>query len=499
MAVWTRDSTPNQVLLARSLTAVLSIATALLVGACARTEPHLRLAVADGVESTDLESGSTLVVRGGGFPIGAPVELFFAGARRSFVHPGAFELTLPAHGVAHDRVEVPLDASTTALLLGEGDDDARLSGEIELQFRTAGAVVSTKPIDVELRVRSFPRNARVAAEKRTSVDESLDALGLHVGRSLAIDTVASCIFRRGNIMVGDRLTVLDGVALTVIDDAIPPPSFGFVDLESVSEDGTLHHARGFLGLRRMGMVVLVAALSFGIFQLVRRIRPAEILPSVAGFSVPPTRASLGATAAAAVIFELATRFLRVRLDAPIVLTLLSIALFGPQRRAVMMAIALSLATSAALVSGGVFRVDELHGALGPFALPSLALALYVWAQRFGGYSQSRSATTGLLFVALPLLHVVAPRVGVVPALGRALAATMLCAFSAPVLQRAMVPVRAGASGASVTGALIGSLVALAAAIVAGPVAGAATAFVVVVVAYAASFVLPAFRGQKPST
>lgn len=485
-------------LLARSLSAIVAVATALAVGGCSRTDPLLRLAVADSVESTDLESGSTLVVRGSGFPIGAPVDVLFEGSRRSYLHPGAVELTLPAMARAHDRVEVPLDGPTTALLLGDGDDDARLAGDIELQFRTSGAIVATKALGVDLRVRSFPRNARIAAEKRARVDDALGALGLHVTPQLVLDRVAPCILRRGDVSVGDRIASLDGVGLAALDDALPPATFGFTSIETTNEDGVVHRARGFVGLARLGGGVVGLAVALGLAALLRKLRPVAALPSAAAWSVPPSRASVMATGAAAVVFELMTRFLRVRLDAPIVLTLLAIAIFGPARRSVTLALAMALATSAALVSGGVFRVDELHGALGPLALPSLAVALFVWSQRFAGAWPSRSATTALLFVTIPLAHVAAPRVGVLPALGRALAAATLALVAAPALQRTLLPLREGATSGVVAGALVGALAALVAAIVGGPVAGAVAGCLVAIVLFALRTFAMAVRRRKSS-
>ena len=485
-------------LLARSLSAIVAVATALAVGGCSHTDPLLRLAVAESVESADLESGSTLVVRGSGFPIGAPVDVRFEGSRRSYVHPGALELALPAIARAHDRVEVPLDGPTTALLLGDGDDDARLSGEIELQFRTSGAIVATKPLAVDLRVRAFPRNARVAAEKRARVDEALAALGLHVNNQLLLDKVAPCILRRGDVAEGDRLASLDGLGLTGLDDALPPATLGFTSLETTSDEGLRHHARGFVGLGRLGMGALAVGALLAVLALVRRLRPIAVLPSAVSWSVPPSRASVVATGVAAASFELLTRFLRVRLDAPIVLTLLAIALFGPVRRSVLLALAMALATSAALVSGGVFRVDELHGALGSLALPSLAVVLFVWAQRFGGASPSRSATTALLFVTIPLLHVVAPRVGVVPALGRALAGATLAVVAAPALQRLLLPVREAVTNGHVAASLAGALAALAAAIVGGPTLGAVVGGAVATLLFAATSLAPVVGRRKSS-
>jgi hypothetical protein len=176
-----------------------------------------------------------------------------------------------------------------------------------------------------------------------------------------------------------------------------------------------------------------------------------------------------------VAFELTARFVRTRLDLPVVLALVAIALFGPMRRSVLLAIAFALAASASLVSGGVFRVDELSGGLGPVALPGLTLVLAVWAQRFAGTHSTRAAHAALLFVTVPLVHVIAPRVGVLPGLGRAIAATTLATFALPSLQRVLAPLRESLGARTIGCSLVGALGALAAGIALGPAAGALAA------------------------
>ncbi len=464
---------------ARRLTASLLLAAALGGAACVRTTPELRLAVAEAVESDDLESGSTLAVRGEGYPVGVPAEAVFVGVRRSFAHPGSVTLTLPARAVAHDRVEVPLDAATTTELLGAGDDDARLSGSLELRFQTRGAVVTTAPLAVDLRVRAFPRNARVAAEKRSRVRAALHAIGVELGDGLAVVKVAPSAFRRGDVAEGDRLAALDGLPLATDDDALPPAPVGVTRLEAVAEDGRVHHASGLLGAAWLGRVAGGVAIVIAVLALARRVSAAlaaRRAPSRAsGWSVPPSRESVLATGAVAVAFELTARFVRTRLDLPVVLALVAIALFGPMRRSVLLAIAFALAASASLVSGGVFRVDELSGGLGPVALPGLTLVLAVWAQRFAGTHSTRAAHAALLFVTVPLVHVIAPRVGVLPGLGRAIAATTLATFALPSLQRVLAPLRESLGARTIGCSLVGALGALAAGIALGPAAGALAA------------------------
>jgi hypothetical protein len=470
------------VIAARRLTALLPLLAALGACAaigCAKATPELRLGVAEGVESADLESGSTLVVRGEGFPVGVAAEAAFVGERRSFLHGGAVTVALPARAAAHDRVEIALDARAMTELLGEGDDDARLAGTLELRFQTSGAVVTTAPIDVALRVRSFPRNARVASEKRARVRESLRAIGIEVGDGLGVVSVTPSLFRRGDVGVGDRLTALDGVPLAADDDAIPPAPIGVVRLEAVSADGDPHRASGVLGAAWFARAASLVALVVATLALARRVASKVAThagsPRAGAWSVPPSRASVGLTAGAALAFELAARFARVRLDLPVLLVLLAIVLFGPLRRAVLLAIAFGIAAAAALVGGGVFRVDELGGGLGPAALPGLALVLVVWAQRFGGALPTRSAHASLLFLAVPLVHVFAPRVGVAPAIGRAIAATTIATLALPALQRALAPLRDTLGPWSVALSLAGSLGALAAGVALGPAPAALAA------------------------
>jgi hypothetical protein len=477
LAVFPADSTPERVIAARRLTASLLLAAALGSAACVRTTPELRLAVAEEVDSTDLESGSTLAVRGDGYPVGVPAEAVFVGVRRSFLHPGAVTLTLPARAQAHDRVEIPLDAATTTDLLGAGDDDARLSGTLELRFQTRGAVVTTAPLPVDLRVRAFPRNARVAAEKRARVRAALHAIGVELGDGLAVTQVSPSVLRRGDVEVGDRLTALDGLSLAAEDDALPPTPVGITHLEAVAGDGRVHHASGLVGAAWLGRLAGGLAIAVAAFALLRR-AAARIsarrgaAPAIASaWSVPPSRESLLATGAIAVAFELAARFVRARLDLPVVLALVAIALFGPARRSVLLALAFAFAASAALVVGGVFRIDELSGGLGPMALPCLVLVLAVWAQRFAGATSTRAAHAALLVVALPLVHVVAPRVGVLPGLGRAIAATTLATFALPSLQRMLAPLRDGLGACTIALTMVGALGALALGIALGPVAG----------------------------
>lgn len=467
---------------------ILVSALAAGAGACVRAEPELRLAVAEHVENQDLESGSTLVVRGEGFPVGAPVEVVFEGERRSYLHPGDLTASLPARAVAHDRVEVPLDAPAMTTLLGSGDDDARLAGTLEVRFQTTGAVVTTAPIAVELRARAFPRNERVAAEKRGRVTEALRSLGITLGDGLAVAALAPSLLRRGDLAEGDRLTALDGVPIASLDDAIPPPPVGFVRLAAATAEGQEHGARALLGVGWLVRVAAVFAALVGLMALLRRARPAAVRSLKHMSHAPPARPVLLATGATAIAFELLARFLRVRLDAPVVLALASMALFGPARRAIVLALAFGLATSAALVGGGVFRVDELHGALSPMALPATLLVLAVWGQRFGGALPTRAAHVSLLFVAIPLVHVFAPRVGVLPALGRALVATALVTLALPPLQRGAATLREGASSSTLFVAFVGALASLAAAIALGPFVGALTASASAVLLVVGTFV-----------
>jgi hypothetical protein len=455
------------------------LVSALATGAlgCVRAEPELRLAVAEAVESGDLESGSTLVVRGEGFPVGAPAEVTLVCERRSYLHPGSLDVTLPARAVSHDRVEVALDAAAMTTLLGAGDDDARLAGSLEVRFHTTGAVVTTAPIVVQLRARAFPRNELVAAEKRARVEESLRAAGVTLGDGLVVVASKPTMLTRGDVREGDRLTALDGVPLATLDDAIPPRPVGVMHVATTSAEGAEHQAKAFLGVQWVVRMAACVAAVLAAVALLRRVRPvaARAMPRMT--SEPPARSALVATASAALGFELLARFLRVRLDAPVVLVLASIVLFGPSRRALTLALAFGLAASAALVGGGVFRVDELHGALSPLALPGLLLVLAVWGQRFGGGMPTRAAYTGLLFALLPAVHVFAPRIGVLPSLGRAAVATALVILALPSLQRGAAPLRDSVSGASLALALGGSFAALAVSIAVGPLAGAITASV----------------------
>lgn len=442
---------------------------------CVRAEPELRLAVAEGVESADLESGSTLVVRGEGFPVGAPVEVTLSGERRSYVHPGDFAASLPARAAAHDRVEVPLDAPAMTTLLGAGDDDARLAVALEVRFHTTGAVVTTAPIPVELRARSFPRNERVAAEKRARVEEALRGAGLTLEGGLVVARVAPSILRRGDVAEGDRITAIDGLPVATLDDAIPPPPVGLMQIAATSPEGVEHGAKAFLGVQWVARMAACVGALLAVVALFRRVRPAASRAMPRMTSEPPARSALAATAGAALAFELLARFLRVRLDAPVVLAFASILLFGPARRSIVLALAFGLASSAALVAGGVFRVDELHGALSPMALPGLLLVLAVWGQRFGGGLPTRAAYLSLLFVLLPAVHVFAPRVGVLPAVGRSAVATALVVLALPSLQRGTAPLRDALSRSMLASSLAGAFVALACAIALGPLAGAVSA------------------------
>jgi hypothetical protein len=471
------------VIAARRLTAILPLAAALVAGGalgCARSTPELRLAVAESVESADLESGSTLAVRGEGFPVGVPAEAIIEGERRSFVHPGSLSITLPAKAVAHDRLEVALDASTTTALLGEGDDDARIAGTLALRFQSSGAVVTTAPVGVALRVRSFPRNARIAAEKRARAREALRSIGVEIGDGLTVVTVAPSVFRRGDVAVGDRLTSLDGISLASEDDVLPPEPLGPTRLEAVGAAGEVHRATGLLGATWLARAAALVALAFVALAFARHVSAAltdrvGAPRSDRSWSIPPSRGSVMSTAAFALAFELSARLVRARVELPILLVLLAIALFGPLRRSVLLAVAFGLATSAALVDGGVFRVDELSGGLGATAVPGLAFALVVWSQRFGGGAATRSAHAALLFVALPLVHVVAPRVGVLPAVGRALAATALASAALPPLQHLLAPLRETVGPWSIALAIAGSLGALGAGVAFGPLPAAIAA------------------------
>ncbi len=438
-------------------------------------EPELRLAVATAIESTDLESGSTLVVRGEGFPVGPPCEVTFTGERRSYLHPGELSVALPAKAVSHDRVEVALDGPTMTTLLGSGDDDARLDGTVEVRFHTTGALVTTTRLTVNLRARAFPRNERVAAEKRARVEESLRGAGLSLGEGLVIARASPSVVRRGDVAEGDRLTELDGIPLANLDDAIPPAAVGIVQIATSSADGSDHHAKAFLGLQWIARVAACVGALLALTALVRRVRPvaARALPRITREAPEPS--AVVATAGAALAFELMARFLRVRLDAPVALALLAILLFGPARRAIVLALAFGLASSAALVCGGVFRVDELNGALSPLALPGLLLVVSIWGQRFGGSRPTRAAYVGLLFAILPAVHVFAPRVGVMASVGRSAVATALVVLALPALQRGMTPVREVDSPAILGLSLVGALSTLACAIALGPFAGAVAA------------------------
>lgn len=499
LAARRRNPTPIGVASARSLLTIPLLAVTLGAAGCGRTEPFLRLAVAENLETTDVESGSTLVVRGEGFPLGTPAELVFTGERRSYLHPGPIELRLPARAAAHDRVELPLDDVATCAILGEGDDDARLRGDLEVRFHTTGAVVVTKPVPVEFRMRAFPRNARVAAEKRARIAELLRSLGLQIAPDLTVEKRVSCTLCRGDVAGGDKLRSINGVPLQSLDDAMPPDGFAFANLtrvETVSADGVEHQLRGLTGLRYLLFGTLAAAVLLAFSLEIRRITRTSLPPTLTAHRAPPSREILLATGLGALGFELGLRALRLHVDAPTVLTLVAVALFGPSRRSLGLGLAMGLASSAALVSGGVFRMDELHGALGPMAMAGLGLSLCIWAQRFAGLAPSRTASMALLLVVLPALHVVAPRVGMTAACGRAVAATALAGVVSPILQRGLAPIREGLSGAALGAAIAAAASSLGAAIALGPVGGASVATVAAVGLACAAFFPPFARREK---
>jgi hypothetical protein len=133
------------------------------------------------------------------------------------------------------------------------------------------------------------------------------------------------------------------------------------------------------------------------------------------------------------------------------------------------------------------------------ALPALVLARGGWALRFSGSMASRGAAASLLYVALPLVHVVAPRVGVLPSVGRALAATMLVVFGTAPLQSALLPLRNGASSGTLAAAFVASLLSLAAGIVGGPIAGASVSAACAAALLSAAILVPMFRSEKSSS
>ena len=249
---------------------------------------------------------------------------------------------------------------------------------------------------------------------------------------------------------------------------------------TIAPDGTVHHARGLVGLPWLGRAAGFIALVALAVVVLRRAR--RSVSRLAGVDLPvrPNAGILAFTAVFAAGGELVSGFLRVRGDAPLALGLVAILLFGPTRRSLILALSCGLALSAALVSGGVYRIDELHGPLAPAALPGLAAALFVWGQRFGGESSSRSAQAAFLLVGLPLVHVVAPQVGAWPSAGRALAAASLAILLGPPLQRRLGFVREGLEQSHVGVGFVGSLAALAAAVSLGSSVGAAAASVLFV-------------------
>ncbi|MEM9074001.1 MAG: PDZ domain-containing protein [Myxococcota bacterium] len=181
-----------------------------LVGACAGETPA-DLLVLEEVSPSALEAGSTLRIRGRGFPPGRPGSVRLRG---SYVRPGQeptpVDVSLSALAVSHDAAEAVLDADAIHRLGGRGT----LHGEIVLSFeaRPSGNVAGHLPVDLDVGpvgVAALRERARaaVSAPRAFGVTLADDPL---VGSR--VDQVAQgSPADRAGVQGGDRIVEVSGV------------------------------------------------------------------------------------------------------------------------------------------------------------------------------------------------------------------------------------------------------------------------------------------------
>lgn len=188
-----------------------------------------------------IEPGQLLRIHGEGFPPGRNGRVRLEG---NFHAPGAsarrVELDLEATAVSTDEVEVPFTDAALATLGGRGTFRGRLK---VLFAASGGAVVGHSPpltLDVmqggrerlgdELSRRR--RGAQFMAELGLALAEHAPGEAGLVVKDVEPDSIAAQL----GLLAGDRLLVLDGVALRALSDFVPPPGRREVRIEAKRDE-----------------------------------------------------------------------------------------------------------------------------------------------------------------------------------------------------------------------------------------------------------------------
>ena len=191
----------------------------------------LALLEVDRIEPSVIEPGSTLRIRGGGFPLGRSPRIVLRGA---LFRPGAPRTTVSASLAGHVRsdslIEVPIDAAHFEAFQGR----ATIDGELRLSFDSADGrreIFAEEPLTVdflpdtaaELRVDASPDSADIEAHAEGfGVALSREDLGVPGVRVLAVSP-GSPAAKQG-VRPDDTIVGVDGIRVYRWRDFVPDPT-----------------------------------------------------------------------------------------------------------------------------------------------------------------------------------------------------------------------------------------------------------------------------------
>ncbi|MGF1466952.1 MAG: hypothetical protein ACFCGT_12545 [Sandaracinaceae bacterium] len=271
------------------------LASALLLAAC---DPGAEAALfrVDRVEPDRLVPGSTVRVRGEGFPAGRTVDVRLRGSLHSPGRPPRpIELGWQGVAVSSSRLDVALDADD----LPDAGAEGTLHGVVEVRVPSAGrrGLVVGRSSPLRLDLSPDPRHAlRPALARQRRGSRLVAALGVRVGETrpgtpgLPIVAVeGGSAAAAGGLVAGDRVVEANGVRVADVGDLLPPPGADELALEALRPGAegpvTLHvplpghadpvtrFARAFLAGWTL-IVLLLFAPTASALDLGRRVAPA---------------------------------------------------------------------------------------------------------------------------------------------------------------------------------------------------------------------------------
>ncbi len=202
----------------------------LLVTACSGYD-DLRLLEVESVEPPEIEPGTTIRIRGHGFPLGraAAIEL-----RGSVYRPGASVTTINASLEGIVRSESLIEVPTGAELIDAFGGRATLDGELRVAFETADRRRDVFAAEA-VRLDFLPETATQLRSEGPSDDRGelpdVDGFGLQLSKEelgtvgvRVLSVAPGGLAARQGVEPGDTVVGLDGLSIYGWRDFVPDPS-----------------------------------------------------------------------------------------------------------------------------------------------------------------------------------------------------------------------------------------------------------------------------------